>query len=181
MTRFAYVLCCALAAATATGVATPVSVRAAEPAAAQTPAGGDKAAIQALENGFEAAFRAKDVDAIMKAYQPGPHLFVFDVTPPRQHVGWEDYKKDWQALFATVAGPVNFNITDLDITTVGSVAYSHSIQSLEHTGKDGAKVKLTVRVTDVYRKIHGHWLIVQEHVSVPVDLASGKPDLLSKP
>jgi ketosteroid isomerase-like protein len=180
MTRFAYVLCCALAAAAATGVATPESARAAEPAA-ETSAGSDKAAIEALEKGFEAAFRAKDVDAIMKAYQPGPHLFVFDVTPPRQHVGWEDYKKDWQALFATVAGPVNFNITDLDITTVGSVAYSHSIQRLEHTGKDGAKVNITVRVTDVYRKIHGQWLIVQEHVSVPVDLASGKPDLLSKP
>jgi len=36
-------------------------------------------------------------------------------------------------------------------------------------------------VSDVYRKIHGKWLIVQEHVSVPVDLNTGKPDLLSKP
>jgi hypothetical protein len=38
-----------------------------------------------------------------------------------------------------------------------------------------------VRVTDVYRKLKGKWLIVQEHVSVPVDLATQKPDLLSKP
>jgi hypothetical protein len=36
-------------------------------------------------------------------------------------------------------------------------------------------------VTDVYRKIKGKWLIVQEHVSFPVDLATGKADLLSKP
>jgi ketosteroid isomerase-like protein len=180
MTRFAYVLCCALAAAAAAGLATPGSVRAAEPAA-ETSAGSDKAAIEALEKGFEVAFRAKDVDAIMKAYQPGPHLFVFDVTPPRQHVGWEDYKKDWQELFAAFPGPVTVDITDLEITTVGTVAYSHSVQSGHLTATDGSKVNLTVRVTDVYRKIHGHWLIVQEHVSVPVDLASGKPDLLSKP
>ena len=180
MTRFAYVLCCALAAAAAAGLATPGSVRAAEPAA-ETSAGSDKAAIEALEKGFGAAFRAKDVDAIMKAYQPGPHLFVFDVTPPRQHVGWEDYKKDWQELFAAFPGPVTVDITDLEITTLGTVAYSHSVQSGHLTAKDGSKVNLTVRVTDVYRKIHGHWLIVQEHVSVPVDLASGKPDLLSKP
>jgi hypothetical protein len=33
----------------------------------------------------------------------------------------------------------------------------------------------------VYRKIKGHWLIVQEHVSVPVDLATLKPDLRSQP
>jgi ketosteroid isomerase-like protein len=38
-----------------------------------------------------------------------------------------------------------------------------------------------VRITDVYRKIGGKWLIVLEHVSVPVDLATGKPDMLSKP
>jgi len=37
------------------------------------------------------------------------------------------------------------------------------------------------RVTDVYRKIKGNWLIVREHVSVPVDLNTGKPDLSSKP
>ena len=40
-------------------------------------------------------------------------------------------------------------------------------------------IDLTVRVTDVY--IKGHWLIVHEHVSVPVDLDTGKPDLSSKP
>jgi len=38
-----------------------------------------------------------------------------------------------------------------------------------------------VRVTDVYRKTGGRWKIVQEHVSVPVDFATGKPDMLSKP
>jgi hypothetical protein len=40
---------------------------------------------------------------------------------------------------------------------------------------------LTVRVTDGYRKINGKWLITQEHVSVPVDLETGKADLTSKP
>ena len=33
----------------------------------------------------------------------------------------------------------------------------------------------------VYRKIGGKWFIVQEHVSVPVDLETMKPDLMSKP
>jgi len=31
------------------------------------------------------------------------------------------------------------------------------------------------------RRMGGKWLIFQEHVSVPVDLATGKADLLSKP
>ena len=41
-------------------------------------------------------------------------------------------------------------------------------------------IDLTVRLTDVYRKINGNWLIVHEHVSVPVDLNTLKPDLTSK-
>jgi ketosteroid isomerase-like protein len=68
-------------------------------------------------------------------------------------------------------------VSDLDIVTVGPVAYSHSIQSAQFTTKDGAKVDLVVRVTDVHRK----WLVVQEHVSVPVDSATGNADTLSKP
>jgi ketosteroid isomerase-like protein len=168
-------VCCTLAALGLTGVSSHLN------AAEAAPANGDKAAIEALEQRYAAGFNARDVDAIMKAYAPGPGLFVFDVTPPRQHVGWEDYRKDWHELFAAFPGPVKFSISDLDVTTAGALAYSHSIQAAQFTRKDGSKFELVVRVTDVYRKAHGHWLIVQEHVSVPVDLGAGKADLLSKP
>jgi ketosteroid isomerase-like protein len=73
------------------------------------------------------------------------------------------------------------SITDLAVTVVGPVAYSHSIQPSSFSAKDGKQTSMAVRVTDVYRKIGGRWLIVQEHVSVPVDLATLKPDLLSRP
>src|SRR6202050_5220555 len=60
----------------------------------------DKAQIEALENRFAAAFNAKDVDAIMKAYVPNQSLFVFDLVPPRQYVGADAYRKDWQEFLA---------------------------------------------------------------------------------
>jgi len=72
-------------------------------------------------------------------------------------------------------------LTDLDITTDDSLAYGHSIQRVAGTNKQGKKLDLTVRVTDVYKKINGNWLVIHEHVSVPVDLETGKPDLTSKP
>jgi ketosteroid isomerase-like protein len=49
------------------------------------------------------------------------------------------------------------------------------------TGPDSARLTVAVRVTDALRRMGGKWLIFQEHVSVPVDLATGKADLLSKP
>jgi ketosteroid isomerase-like protein len=141
----------------------------------------DKQQIEALLQRYSKAFNAKDVNGIMANYAPGDQLFVFDLVPPRQYVGWDAYKKDFEGLFGAFPGPVSDSISDLDITVVGPVAYSHRIESAEFTGKDGSKLNVVVRVTDVYRKMKGKWLIVQEHVSVPVDVMTGKADLLSKP
>ena len=133
--------------------------------------------IRALEDRFVAAFKAKDVDAIMKVYAPGQALVVFDVVPPRQYVGAAAYRKDWQTLLGNFDGP----ITVEDIVGDRNLAYSHSIQRVAGTDKQGKKLDLTVRVTDVYKKARGRWLIIHEHVSVPVDLETDKPDLSSKP
>jgi hypothetical protein len=37
----------------------------------------------------------------------------------------------------------------------------------------------TVRVTNVYRKVNGRWLIVREHVSLPIDRTTFQPLLKS--
>ena len=172
MKRF---VCCLIGTALVAGC-----LSAALPARAQTK---DEQEIRALEDGFAVACSAKDLDTIMKLYDPGNDLFVFDVGVPRQHVGWEDYKKDWQDFLAMFSGPIQFTISDLSITSDGMIAYGHSIQHVSGKATDGSTIDMTVRVTDVYRKIGAKWLIVQEHVSVPIDFSSGKPvpDLMSKP
>lgn len=149
--------------------------------AAPAQAADPKAEIKALEDQLVAAFKAKNVDAIMKAYAPDETLLVFDVVPPRQYVGAAAYRKDWQQFFDMFDGPIKVELSDLDIVADHNHAYSHSIQRVAGTDKAGKPIDVTVRVTDVYHKTKGHWQIVHEHVSVPVDLATGKPDLSSKP
>ena len=141
----------------------------------------DRAEIRALEERFVAAMKAKDLDAIMKVYAPGQTLFVFDVIPPRQYVRAAAYRKDWQTFLDSFEGPITVELTDLDVAADRNLAFSHSIQRVAGTDKQGKKLDLTVRVTDVYKKARGRWLIIHEHVSVPVDLDSDKPDLNSKP
>ena len=163
----------------AAGTASAAATAAPEPTA-KAAGPSDRAQLMALEKGLDAGFNAKDAKKVM-SYYAKQGLFVFDVGPPRQHVGWADYKKDWDDLFAAYPGPISNTITDQSLTVVGDVAYGHNIQDAHFTAKDGSKVELVVRVTDVYRKIAGKWLIVQEHVSIPVDLDTMKPDPLSKP
>jgi ketosteroid isomerase-like protein len=157
-------------------LALPAQSKATRPAGA-----GDRAQIEALYQAYIKAFKAKDVNAIMANYAPGNQLFVFDAIPPREYPSWDAYKKDWEGLFASMPGPLDVNMSELNISVVGPVAYTRNVQSGYFTRKDGSRLDVAVRVTDVLRKIKGHWLIVQEHVSVPVDLSTGKADLMSKP
>ena len=143
-------------------------------------ASSDEASIRALENRYVAAVNAKDVSAVMKVYVPDESLFVFDVIPPRQYVGAKAYAKDWTDFLGFFKS-LKFEISDLSVTADGAMGFSHSIQRVTGTNTKDQPIDLTVRVTDVYRKINGNWLIVHEHVSIPVDLDTGKPDLSSKP
>lgn len=149
-------------------------------AAPMMDAAGDRNQIIALEKKYNDGFNAKNVDEIMSCYAPGDRLFVFDVVPPREYPSWDAYKKDWEGLFAAFPGSVTNTISEQTVTVVGPVAYGHSIQTGTFTRKDGSKLTVVARTTDIYRKIDGKWLIVEEHNSIPVDVTSMKPDPLSK-
>ena len=136
--------------------------------------------IHALLDRMIVAVNAKDAESVMKAYVSGDELFVFDMGFPRHRVGSEACKQDWQDFF-NVASGLKEEVEELSITAVGKVAYSHSIMHTSWTKKDGSSRELMASVTDVYRKIDGKWLIVQEHWSVPVNSATGQAEYLLKP
>jgi ketosteroid isomerase-like protein len=112
---------------------------------------------------------------------PDETLFVFDVVPPREYVGAKAYRKDWEELFAAFPGSAEADMSDLKIFVQGTMGYAHLIGHSVLTDKSGKKLESNVRTTDVFRKIGGKWLIVHEHNSVPVDLATGKADMMAKP
>jgi len=128
-----------------------------------------------------AAVNAKDLNAIMTYYTPDETLLVFDAIPPRQYVGAAAFRKDWEGFLGAYPGTVHAEVSDWKTETEGNLAYGHGIFLTTGPDKDGKPLDLTVRVTDVYKKINGKWLVVHEHVSWPVDLATGKADLSSKP
>ena len=167
MNRYRALLCAGLLAASVFGPLT---------ASAQS---ASNAQLKDLESRFGKAFAAKDLDGIMKFY--APDVFVFDVITPRQYVGAAAYRQDWKELLAGYVGPIKVEVKDVIVSSVGSMGYGHSIQRLSGVGPTGEKMDMVVRVSDVYRKEGGKWLIVQEHVSVPLDPKTMQPDLMSKP
>ena len=140
---------------------------------------GDELKLRDLENRLAKAFSDKKIDQIMQAY--APDVFVFDLTKPRQYVGAPAYRRGWEALLTEFEGPIKVELSDMVVSSDGTVGYGHKIHHVMGTSTRGDKIELTVRISDVYLKQHGDWVIVQEHVSVPLDPKTMTPDLMSKP
>jgi ketosteroid isomerase-like protein len=130
--------------------------------------------IHALLNDALSAFKAKDLDKMMSFYEHSADLVAFDVIPPLQYTGWDAYKKDFADFFALFDGPINDEASDMAIAAEGNMGYSRMVEHVTGKGKNGQPMDMVVRVTDVYRKTNGKWHIIHEHVSVPVDLDTGK-------
>jgi len=133
-----------------------------------------------LERKFASAMNGKDVDRVMAVYAPSASLFVFDVVgPPGVHVGWDEYRDAFKQMFAAIDGPLHFSVVESGIEVSGDFGYGRSLQRVSGVHTNGESFDYTVRVTDVYKKIDGEWLIVQEHISLAVDRKSFSPILHS--
>lgn len=141
----------------------------------------DTTELNASVQRLAAAVNAKDINAIMAYYVPDESLHVFDALPPRQYVGAAAFRKDWEGFLAAYPTTVHAEVSDWKTEAEGNLAYGHGVFRTVGPDKDGKPLDLTVRVTDVYRNVNGKWLVIHEHVSWPVDLATGKADLTSKP
>jgi|Tabmets5t2r1_1033131.scaffolds.fasta_scaffold47277_3 uncharacterized protein (TIGR02246 family) len=132
----------------------------------------EEAEIRRLIDGFQRAIRAKDLGGVLSVY--APDIVSFDLVPPMQHVGIAAYRRPWEETFASFAGPIGYQVTDLHVTATDEVAFSHSLNRMSGATKNGQTISLWVRWTACFRKLDGRWLVTHEQVSVPIDLASGR-------
>jgi uncharacterized protein (TIGR02246 family) len=139
----------------------------------------DEAEIRQLLNGWAKAFRAHDVKAIMSMY--APEVVAYDIVPPLQYVGNDAYQKDYEEFLAQYEGPIEVEYRDLKVVIGREVAFAYGLERFNGTLKNGQKSELWIRFTSGFRKINGRWLDTQDHVSVPVNLETGKAALDLKP
>ena len=139
----------------------------------------NEAEIKRVIEGYVEAFRAKDLDGIMSMY--APEVVTFDVVPPLQYVGADAMRKRWEEAFSQLPGSIGYEIADLSMTVGEDMAFTHSFNRTSATLPTGQQIGTWVRWTACWRKIGGQWLLVHDHVSVPVDVQAGKAVLDLKP
>ncbi|HEX6661955.1 MAG TPA: nuclear transport factor 2 family protein [Sphingomicrobium sp.] len=133
-----------------------------------------KVAIEQLFDRWDKAFEAKDLNGSMAMYIPGSDLTAYDIVPPLQYKGADAYRKDYVALFDQFDGPIHIEDRDQHIEVQGDLAFAYGLERMTGKLKNGTPVDMWMRYTEALRFIGNEWKVVHEHVSVPVDLKSGK-------
>jgi ketosteroid isomerase-like protein len=123
---------------------------------------------------------APTVDEAMECYDPGDDLVLYDINTPREFDGAKAVRADFQPFFENFKNP-KYDYSNERAILAGKLAFTHLIVHMTATDKNGKAVDMTWRSTNVWRKENGTWKIIQAHYSVPVDMASGKADMQSKP
>ena len=131
----------------------------------------DEADIRQRIGTLAESIRAHDLETAMSLY--APDVVSFDFEPPLQHVGADAKRSNWVRAFAAYERPLGYEIHDLTITVGDDVAFTHSLNRISGTLKNGSLNDFWLRATTGLRKIVGNWLITHDQVSVPLDFESG--------
>jgi uncharacterized protein (TIGR02246 family) len=144
-------------------------------------ANNNESEIKALYDNWAKAFEARDINGIMAVYAPGDKLIAYDVVPPLQYKGKDAYRKDYLEFLSQYDGPIHVEYRDMGILSSGDLGVIHALERFTGKLKNGQRSDLWLRATSAVQKINGKWLIVHDHISVPIDFDSGKAVLDLKP
>jgi uncharacterized protein (TIGR02246 family) len=114
------------------------------------------------------AWNTMKAENAAKFYAPDADLVFYDAAP-MQYRGFKEYQEGAQKYFfdTTTACKLIPN-SDLRVTRKGDVAWTTLTFHISATLKDGKQMELDCRQTSIWEKRKGGWVIVHEHISVPL-------------
>jgi ketosteroid isomerase-like protein len=123
----------------------------------------DKAYLQKIWDGWSTL----DPANVAQYYAPGAHVF-FDIASLK-YGSWEEYQKTvTQVLADYKTGSLTVD-DDAELHPAGNYVWGTATIKEEMIHKSGKIDMGTLRWTFVFEKLDGKWLIVHEHVSVPME------------
>lgn len=128
----------------------------------------DQATFRKLIDGYCAAWSSGNLDAAAKFYAKDKGLVFYDLAPFSYH-SWDEYREGVQKEF--FANMVSANLTagkDLKVTRRGTIAWTTVPMHFSEKTKDGKNIDKEVRYTGIWEKRGANWVLVHEHLSVPL-------------
>jgi ketosteroid isomerase-like protein len=132
------------------------------------PADQDEAALRALVPKIVAAWDTMDITKVEPYYATEADLTYFDIAPLKYN-NWKEYREGAQkSLFEPNRSIITTLNDDLRVHRRGSLAWATFTLGIDIVSKEGARSHLNARWTMVLEKRPKGWIVVHEHVSVPL-------------
>jgi ketosteroid isomerase-like protein len=128
----------------------------------------EEAAFRKLIDSYCAAWSTANPDNAAKFYAKDDGLVFYDLAPFSYH-SWKEYREGVQKAFFDNASAAKLTVgKDLKVTRRGNIAWMSVPMHLSVTAKDGKTTEAEVRYTGIWERRGSNWLIVHEHLSVPM-------------
>jgi ketosteroid isomerase-like protein len=130
--------------------------------------------VRALLDSWSGAARIKDIDRLMSLYSPD--ITYFDAVPPLQITGSAAVRRNFLRWFDGWKS-IGLEIRDLNVIASGDVAVAYMLIRTSGTLMNEQEVGYWVRATVCCQRSNNQWLIMHEHISVPVNPTSRSADM----
>jgi ketosteroid isomerase-like protein len=124
-----------------------------------------EAEIRALIERWSRAVREQDRAEIRR--DRDTDILMFDVPPPFQSRGIEDYMATWEMFLSSLEKPVVFTFADVEVTAGTDVAFATAVGPCVNIDRAGQREPLKFRLTMGLRKRGDRWIVTPEHHSLP--------------
>ena len=114
---------------------------------------------------------AQDMESLTAKWAEDSSLF--DIAPGAV-IGLDAIRKNLALQYQFVES-LETTIINIRVEASGDLGVAYSIQRIVGRGRNGAPdIAFVFRMTNCFRREGSRWLLFHQHVSLPVDLASGK-------
>ncbi|MEJ2409420.1 MAG: nuclear transport factor 2 family protein [Novosphingobium sp.] len=142
----------------------------------QTTLSKDEQDVLAHYDNITEALQTRDTQRAMAGYDE--NVMVFDIAPPLRAIGKAHSEETYDTAFAMTKGPWLCEWREMKVKVIDATnAYVTGIFRQVYTVITGEQVSLTSRLTDIFEKKDGRWLVVHEHISTPVDMQTGQAEM----
>jgi uncharacterized protein (TIGR02246 family) len=124
-----------------------------------------ESAIRALIERWAEAVHAGDLETVLADHSDD--IQMFDVPPPNEIRGIEEYRETWLPFFEWQRRGAVFEIVAMDVTAGADVAFATALLRCGTEDELEKEPDVRLRLTVGLRKEDGRWLVAHEHHSFP--------------
>ena len=131
------------------------------------------AANKELDRSFVEAFKAKDVDAMMKHWWNSPDALFYPADNIQGRKGWDAIRASVRLAVDGIEKVVSVELNELRYVVLGDAVMGTGVLSIRIVPRGSPKeITLVTRYTDLREKKDGNWVYVYAHESMNPMLGS---------